>query len=127
MFCSKCGVKAVEGQSNCASCGNYFPNNQAPTLLQPNSQMSIIAIVLAIVFPIAGIFVSKLAQKEISNSGGALGGGALASLAFKLSLIFSVLQAIAVIYWVGAYLEAMSAYNEANQELEDLFSDLEEY
>ena len=126
MFCSKCGKKNAENAVNCEGCGsqliaNVHANSAAEL---PNSQMSVLAMVLAFVFPFAGLFVAKAAQKEIAVSNGAKGGAQLAKLAFTLSLVFAIVEVIAMGFWINVYVQTMNEINNVNSQLDDIWSDV---
>jgi len=91
----------------------------------PNSNLSIVALVLAFVFPIAGLVVSFLAKKEIETSGGKKGGSQLVRLSFILSIVFIVIQVIAVVFWSVLYFQALQEASNIQDQMNDIFNDLE--
>lgn len=98
--------------------------NEQP-VAAPNSTLSIVALVLAFVFPIAGLVVSFLAKKEIEQSEGKKGGSQLVKLSFILSIVFIVLQVIAIVFWSVVYFQALQEASNLQNEMNDIFTDLE--
>jgi preprotein translocase subunit SecG len=96
-------------------------NNQ----VAPNSNLSVIALVLSFVFPIAGLIVSIFARKEIRESNGQKGGDQLAKTAFILSIVFLVIQVLVIIFWSVAYFQAVQDANNIQNELDNYFDNLE--
>ena len=98
--------------------------NEQP-VAAPNSNLSIVALVLAFLFPIAGLVVSFLAKKEIEASEGQKGGSQLVRLSFILSIVFIVLQVIAVVFWSVVYFQALQEASNLQDQMNDIFTDLE--
>ncbi len=98
--------------------------NEQP-VAAPNSNLSIVALVLAFVFPIAGLVVSFLAKKEIEASEGKKGGSQLVRLSFILSIVFIVLQVLAIVFWSVVYFQALQEASNLQDQMNDIFSDLE--
>jgi hypothetical protein len=85
--------------------------------------MSIISLVLAFVFPVAGIVTSILAQKEIQASNGTKGGASLAKSAFLISIIVLALEVIVVTLWSVNYFQVLNDYNNQISDLQDEIDD----
>lgn len=91
----------------------------------PNTNLSVAALVLAFVFPIAGIIVAFLAQKEIKESKGSKGGEQLVKIAFILGSLVLLLEVAWLITWISAYMQAVNETNDLQNELNDIFDNLD--
>ena len=90
-----------------------------------NTNLSVAALILAFVFPIAGIVVAFLAQKEIKDSKGTKGGEQLVKIAFILSALVLLLEVAWLITWINAYMQAVNETNDLQNQMKDIFDNLD--
>lgn len=90
-----------------------------------NSNLPLIALILAFVFPLAGIIVSLLAKKEMKDSSVDKQTADRVQLAFILSIVFFAIQVIALAFWINAYFEAMNSLNQYQDDMNNYFDNLD--
>lgn len=85
--------------------GTLSPNSgsggaiQSPANAATSTPLSIVAFVFAFVFPIVGLVLGYVAQREILHSNGRLGGLGLARAAIAISSIVIFIAAMALFFW----------------------------